>query len=188
MTPADSLTAPSCLPVGAKQMFPLNPKEAQECVSVGGSRCFSAARARPSAPIPRQPTLGRASARWELDGRAEGRRRACQRLASKGKTPPLVHIPADSRQGLPCGSTVTSASPSPTYPAAAGSTASPLRRARPPPKLSPGRLERREHGREPQHFQGEQECAPGGAAPRFLPHSLFMKTASRWERAARAIL
>jgi len=46
----------------------------------------------------------------------------------------------------------------------------------------PAGCRRRSLGREQQHFQGEQECAPRRAAPRFLPHSLSVKTASRWER------
>lgn len=115
----------------------------------------------PRGLLPWHP-LGRASDRWKGAPRHGGvLRREQPAVSIKGKTSPLVCVPADSQRVSLCLSAVTSAFLSPTYP---GAHSQPPRRAGAPPQRSQGRLERRERGREQQHFQDEQECAPRRAA------------------------
>lgn len=125
---------------------------------------------------------------WELDGGAEGWRRVRQQtqpadLASKGKKKPplLVCIPVASRRVLllclSCHLCLSFTHLSwgrwkcDQHPG----------RARAPPDSPQAGWKHTSVGQKQQHFQGEQECAPQGAALHFLPHSFFMKTASRWE-------
>lgn len=102
--------------------------------------------------------LGRASERWKAARGHGGEQRA---VSIKGRTPLLVRVLLTA-SGSRFASQLL---PLPFFRLLLlGPTASPSRRAGAPPQRSPGRLERRERGREQQHFQDEQECAPRRAA------------------------
>lgn len=132
-----------------------------------------------------QPTLGRASAHWEPDSGAEGWRRAAsehspQPRHQRERTPLLVRALLIAEGSSSRVSAVTAASfpyfcwgcwkrgQTPGEPGHLPGSPQPGWKQKPRP--------------EQQHFQGEQECAPMGAALSFLPHSLFMKTASLREQ------
>lgn len=135
-------------------MFPPNPKRnprmcqcvREQVLLCSRSSSLRTALLRSRGLLPR-PTLGRASACWELDGGAEGWRRARQRaqptdLASKGKNPPLVSVPADSRQALLLCLSCCYLCLSFAYLSwDRWKHGQPPQRARTPPKLSEGRLE-----------------------------------------------
>lgn len=159
----------------SKADVPTKPKNPQGSATVQGSRCFSAELACPPAPPCWAPGAAALASPWKSVRPLEGRSWGCgaaqghggvlrgeqPAVSIKGRTPLLVCAPADSQRVLLCLSAVTSAFLSPTSP---GAHSQPPRRDGAPPKRSRGRLQRRERGREQQHFQDEQECAPRRAA------------------------
>lgn len=159
-------------------------KKPRGSASMQGSRCFSEESACPPALPCRAPGAAALASPWKslraLEGSAGTRRRAACSEHQR-QNPSASSCSADSQRVSLCLSAVTSAFLSPASPGAHGQ---PLPESRSTSPALPRQAGKQGAWPGAAAFPGRAGMCSQESRPGFLPHSLFMKTASHRERAA----